>query len=222
MLSENLVKDGELHYYIEGEGTKCFFGKVPSQLSNQTPNCLSTMFDDILWNDFKSRLNPLISQINRWLRLIFFIYAVAIIGTIVLCLLLDEQQIVFALIGLFYCLTILYFIAIRKNLSIDKEIKSILEDEHKDKVTSKGYSIECRTEWTGFSKPTTAVPKRVIVFPKLENVDDATSDEENPFSHSPEETQQKESNNGDIDREAWGLNYESTDNDGIDREAWGL
>ena len=106
MLSENLVKDGELHHCIEGEGTKCFFGKVPSQLSNQTPNCLSTKFDDILWNDFKSRLNSLISQINRWLRLIFFIHAVAIIGTIVLCMLLDEQQIFFALIGLFYCLTI--------------------------------------------------------------------------------------------------------------------
>ena len=200
----DLVKDGEKYYYIEGEGSKCFVGEVPPQLSDQTPNCLSAIFDDILWDDFKSRLDPLISQINKWFKLMFLFNAIGIIFVVTSLLLIEEIRIII-FVGVFCFSAPLFFMAINKNLNIDKEIKRILEDEYKNKVRSKGYSIEYRTKWTGLYKPKFTVPKRVIVFPKLENVDDVENSEEKHLPYLYEDIQQKESNNDGIDRKGWGL-----------------
>ena len=234
MLSpQDLVRDGEVYCFIEGEGSKFFTGKVPSQLPEQAPSTLSSIFDDISWNNFRNRVNPLISQINKWFRLLFILSTLSIAVVITLYFLLFEKQeqiesiIVVVFIAFIFNLK---FVVIKKNARIDQEIESILEDEYKDSLRSKGYGVEYRTKWTGYFKPNHAVPLRVIVFPKLENANDIENDAENTVTYSTE-TQQEQPKNNDVDKAAWGLNYETTSNvltqevkdkDGLDLDAWGL
>ena len=232
MSSDNIVKEGEAHFYIEGEVRRCFYGNVPSQLPVQMPSFPSAIIDEMFWNDFRPRLNPYILQINKGHALLSIIFPMVFIIWIIISPILFTENTSEGdsppTAGASFLLVLIYFALIyninKKNLRIDAEIKNIIENEYNRKLQSKGYSIEYRTQFTGFCKPKHAVTKRVIAFPKFEvTCNDIEKDAGvNQFTMNKTSEKNEPLNNDDVDRDKWGLNYEPTNNEGIDRDAWGL
>ena len=166
MLSENIVKDGEAHYYIEGEGNRCFYGKVPRELPERNP---STIIDGIFWNDFRSRLNPYISQINQGYTVLLFFFLFGLIFWSVLSPILFKElyytDSTLPVNGIYVWVLIFFvsnYLIVKRNVRIDNEIKNILENEMNCRLRSKGQSIEYRTKWTGFCKPKRKLALSVI------------------------------------------------------------
>jgi len=162
--------------------------------------------DPILWQSFSSILDEHVSKLNAglgFLRKFYFVLApflsLAIIGSLMPITDYNVSDFLFFMyLPLFLvCISGLNFI-LKKNRALDDKIRSVCDDEFKDKFKFKGYTLEYQAQNTGLYRQKHGHTYRVILFHPIP--DFQTSNNDNNYVNS---------NMGDgkelFDRKAWGL-----------------
>jgi len=234
-----LVRDGEAYAWIQDPSAPGFGMSQPVELSTQPPpTSLPRRFQEsntseyMLWNSLAGRINPLTRNLNKGMKCAFYFMLIAIVAfgfaPIIVNSLLPKMEIfrylryaqmsVFVFVFLFF---FLYGNILKRNASIDDEIRKIVTQEFSSRAKELNYRLEYRTMYTGFCKPKGVKPARLLAFVPIVLTEQETYG--NTYDNKMEEGAATTSgfNNNSTTTQAQS-NDEFKDDDLIDRKAWGL
>lgn len=174
MAGRNLV-DNLPHVWVEKPERCIVFKQKKKKFAPSKPMEL-TSIDSVLWHSFISEIGSKAMNLNKGIKLLFFVFVITFVPTFTFLLLprfVKDFELKFIEIDRYF--SFLAFLAIlimvfvgrafitSNNQKIDEEIEEICETFN-PRFQQQGYSIVYRTIYTGQCKPKYVVPARAIVF----------------------------------------------------------
>ncbi len=203
MGNQQVTKFSVSHIWIEKPSAWNFVVRTTHFINKCKPH---NNIDDLVWQKFSSELEEHVPKLNVGMKYVWSVYfaatAFSLVPIVVYPWLLQQFK-----AGLFLCLgvptvlwnTAYYFLIVQRNQSIDETISKICEAYNGTSYFPKcGFTVEYRTQFTGFWRPKHTYPSRVILFNHIPNHAITTEKKEDAVNGGDNEY---------FDRKSWGLEY---------------